>query len=251
MQPMQSQAPAPAQAAQAGQFGPLIEEFTASTLANTIYGLVLLVFAAGGLALFISDKSNNLIFAVIGLIFLIIAAYLLVTSALNSRNKVQVFRDGLVVVRGAQSQAIPWNAITAFYQRIVRTRQSFVITSMSYRFTIELADGKRYVFSQYKNVGRLGEILRQETTARQLPGARAAYQAGQTLTFGKMSLSQVGLSNGRETIPWGEVSGIQVANGAIIISRQGKRLAWASPLVPNVPNFVVFVTLAQEHAGAR
>jgi len=251
MQPMQSQAPAPAQAAQAGQFGPLIEEFAGATLSNTIYGVVLLVLGGLSLAAFVTDTKNNLPFAFIGLIFLIAAAVLLVVSALNSRNKVQAYQEGLVVMRGSQSEAIPWNAVTNFYQRVVRYRYSLIITYTVRRYIVERADGKRFTFSQYKNIARLGEIISQQTATRKLPQAQAAYQAGQTLTFGKMSLSQAGLSNGRETIPWSEVSGVRVVNGAIVISRQGKRLAWASAAVATTPNPQVFITLVQNLAGRR
>ncbi len=251
MQPMQPQAYAPAQAAPTGQFGPLIAEFKGATLSNTIYGVILLLLGGASLAGFVTDTQNNLPLAFIGLIFLIGAAILLVVSALNSRNTVQAYRDGLVFWHGSQSDAIPWNAVTSFYQRIIQTRYYGIPVARSYRYTLLRADGKRFVFRQYKNARQLGDIIRQETTARQLPQAQAAFQAGQTLTFGKLSLSQAGLSNGRETLPWSAVSGVRVVNGAILINRQGKGLAWARQPVSITPNFLVFLTLVQNLAGRR
>lgn len=251
MQPAQPLAAPSAQATQAGQFGPLIEEFAGATLANTLYGLLFLILAAGGVGLFVTDQNNNLVYGLIGLVFLIFAALLVISSALNSRNTVAAYRDGLVVLHGSQVEAIPWDSVRNFYQRVIRYRQAFVITATSRRYLVERADGKRFVFSQYKNVARLGEIILRETTTRKLAQAQGILATGQQLIFGRLTLSQAGLSNGKETLPWSEVSGVNVVNGAITISRQGKRLPWASPRVQNIPNFMVFVTIAQSLASGK
>jgi len=241
----------PVQVTQAGPLGALIEEFKGASLSNTIYGVILLLLGGASLAAYVTDTQNNLPFAFIGIIILVGAAALFVVSALNSRNIVQVYQGGLVATRGAQSETIPWDSVVTYYQRVIRYRYNLIVTYTVRRYIVERADGKRFTFSQYQNVQRLGEIIARETAARQLPRAQAAFQAGQTIAFGKLSLSQAGLSNGKETIPWSEVSGVQVANGAILISRQGKRLAWARQSVQNTPNAQVLLTLVQNLAGRR
>lgn len=53
-----------------------------------------------------------------------------------------------------------------------------------------------------------------------MPRAIAAFQGGQVIPFGPLSVGRQGLGNGRETIPWHELQNVEVKRGY----RQVKRV---------------------------
>ncbi len=75
----------------------------------------------------------------------------------------------------------------------------------------------------FSKIGKLGEAVQRMSANALLPRAIAAYNSGAVLPFGKLSLSQAGISNGQETLPWSDLDRVTFANGALLVMRKGKR----------------------------
>lgn len=91
------------------------------------------------------------------------------------------------------------------------------------------------------------------TTSRRYAagGNLSAGRAGSTITFGPLSVSQQGVSNGKELLPWYQIKGIEIQRGTVMVKKEGKRLNWSSVRVPQIPNFFVFNALVDHVITAK
>ena len=65
----------------------------------------------------------------------------------------------------------------------------------------------------------------------------------------QLGISKQGISNGKETIAWDQVKGINLDRGVINIQKEGKWFNWKSATVGGTPNVFVFLALVDQIAG--
>ena len=94
-------------------------------------------------------------------------------------------------------------------------------------------------------------LIQAEAFKHLMPRAIESYSAGGTLHFGKLSINQAGIDNGKEVVPWAQVKSVQVSNGFIVIKKDGKWLNWANVAVAQTPNFFVFLALVDQNVGVK
>ncbi len=100
-------------------------------------------------------------------------------------------------------------------------------------------------------MAQLGALIQSETFKRLMPQAIESYNGGGTLQYGKLSINQVGISNGKETVAWAQVKGVQISNGFIAVKKEGKWLTWANVSVAQTPNFFIFLALVDRIVGVQ
>ncbi len=77
-----------------------------------------------------------------------------------------------------------------------------------------------------------------------------ALQSGQTLTFAPFSISQQGMSNGREWLPWSQIQEITRKYGRVSVKMVGMSQVWGPVLIPNCRVFTTIAAdLRQQAAG--
>ncbi len=180
------------------------------------------------------------ILIVIPIAMIVFAGY----SLALGNTQIYVFTNGLIQAKGQQRNVIRWDQIEATWQRIVRTRYYFYY-STSYKYTVRRSDGATFTFgSPLKDVANLGKTLQGEVSRLHTPRAIAAYDSGVPVTFGIFTLGTLGISNGRETLPWNMVKRIDVSGGMVFVHKEGQLLRWASSDVSSIPNYPVFINVA-------
>ncbi len=125
------------------------------------------------------------------------------------------------------------------------------------KYVLRRADGSELMidkaFSKFK---QLSKDLEQGLIAYMMPRLLAAYNAGQTVQFGGITLNTQGMSlyGGQITMSWPELLDVKSGNGYLYIrwKKQGKMLA-SSERVPmnNVPNVFVMQALVKQIKGGR
>jgi hypothetical protein len=159
-----------------------------------------------------------------------------------------VFREGFIVRHGEANDVIPWDTVTTVWQAAYRRVVNGVPFSY-FVYTLQRADGRTLKFTwRTAPMQQLGAMLVREVTYRRLPEALRALHSGETLFFGKFSLTLGGLTYYQATAPWNEVGKVEVSNGSVLIHRTGKRLAWANEEVARIPNYAVLMTLLERLA---
>lgn len=207
-----------------------------------------------------ADPRSTLIFAAIVLsLCLALLAWVIIYHLQGRSWSVYVFNQGFVFLKGRQPDIFRLAEIRAIRQRIISSRyySSFglvggLISSRrtSYIYTVERADGHSVMFDdRIKNVAELGNTLSQQISEFMLPHVLADYNAGNTVTFGRLSVNQQEMSFGRVKLPWSSIEEIKVNNGYMRVRQEGKRLSRLTLPVSVIPNFPVFMALTRHILG--
>ncbi|MFN8374229.1 MAG: DUF6585 family protein [Anaerolineae bacterium] len=165
---------------------------------------------------------------------------------------VQVYDEGFARIRGRKIEAVRWTDVRSVLQSVTHYRRYGQTISTRYIYTIETADRRRIKLSnEIKDISLLGDTIQQETSKRMLPQAVAAYQSGQPVSFGSITLSKDGVSQGRKQLSWAEVEGVQIENGYVKFKKQGKWFNWANVPAAKIPNLYVFLSMVDNIVGIK
>jgi hypothetical protein len=213
-------------------------------LSMGVIGLGLII---GGLIASLSDTSL-LCLSAAGLLPMGASVWAVVQFATRRKRRVLIYPEGLVHIRGRKTQVFRWDAIEKTWVSFQKTRRGG--RSVQRIFTIQDAHGTKVQFGgDIIGIVKLGETIQEEVTKRLLPRAMETYNAGGSVQFGHLSLSQQGLSNGRETVPWSQIEEVKIDRGIITVRREGQWLNWANVTVSGTPNVFVFLTMANRIVG--
>jgi len=205
---------------------------------------VAMVFGGGATAA--SGEGDAAIFLIMGLIYGVPGALWFISILRKRGLRVLVFPEGLAYTRRSRTEIIRWDEVAAVWQGITRVQYTFTVRSCK----VQLDDGRKYTFNNaLRNVTELIATIQQEVTPRILARASDAYDAGETIPFGKLGVSKAGISRGKQTLPWDQVKRVTVDKGVITVRKQGSLLKWASVPVAEMPNFFVFASLVGSKAS--
>jgi len=160
------------------------------------------------------------------------------------------FERGLILKYGRKAPVIcRWDDIEAIWHRYNPWTSRPERVSAH---TIQLRDGSKYTLSRLDiDQPALGQVLREQVTPLQLPPITAAYQAGQTLPFGPLRVSQEGIAMGEQVLPWAQVKSVGLEANRLVIYEITQRKPWSKLAAAQVPNLYVLFALAddvREHA---
>ena len=235
------------QAAAAQQLGNFNKSYN-TNFVSSIIGIV--VCAAAGL-LFVSfafgGDDGAAFQLVIAFLLFAVTAYLIYRLAQFGGRKIHLFQRGLIIESGNQIQPFPWNQTAEVWQQIIRRYRYGIYVGSSYKYTLRRTDGYQVKLdNMVKGIAELGEAVSNGVTQELVPRALHSIRNGQTLTFGQFIINQQGIGNGREFIPWPEVQAVNVNRGRLTVQKAGKFFSWGSSMVARIPNFFVFLAVAEE-----
>jgi len=193
------------------------------------------------------DGTRALIICgILGLAFIAYGISQFIQAVRNRNLRVVVLEKGLVRTGVGKPDVVNWDDITSVLQEITVHYRNGIKTNTTHKYTLTLANGNKLVFNDVvKNVEALGNTIQQETTRRLLPKYLQMYNSGSPITFGKLTFDKLGITRGKETIPWNQVADIKAERGMISIKIQGKKLDWMEQ-VAAMPNLFVFLSLVDE-----
>jgi molecular chaperone DnaK len=97
-----------------------------------------------------------------------------------------------------------------------------------------------------RKYAELGQAAARRVAEAQLPAAQAALARGEEVTFGDIAISATGVRTARrDTVPWAEITEVTVQKGIVSIRRAGKFWPLSGQGVSKIPNFVLFMALAE------
>lgn len=190
------------------------------------------------------DSSGLAAGVITGVVFLGAALYAFWTVFSWRGAHAQLFEQGFVLARAGKTMAARWEDIASVTAQVVRIRYYGIPVWTSHKYTVALANGESFrINNGFGKVGNLGDAMQRMSANALLPRAIASYNSGAALPFGKLSVSQAGISNGKETLPWSDLERVTFGNGLLLVMRKGKRLRWAYTPVRSTPNIYVLVGL--------
>lgn len=248
------------QAAAAAQLGdqPRAEYRARATRKRLIGGIIFLILgfvfvASGALALVgqAADSSSTgsfLILALIGVLLLAGGLYYLLYGVIYKNWAVYVYDRGFAHKKGSEAaQPFRWDQIEAVWYYVIRHYRNGIYTGTTHNYRVRRVDGYEIVLNdRFANVATLGDTVSNQVTGAKMPQVIAAYNAGQTITFGPLSLNRQGIQNANgNLLPWPEIKDVSLQNGYVAVSKAGKWLRWSTQPVRNIPNVFLFIALVR------
>jgi len=217
-------------------------------------GMMVGVTIADILLLYVLIVATGYIFYI--LIIIPIVAIIYGISALASSNlRVYQFENGLIRAKGEQVDVIRWDAVAFVIQNVRRRGYYYAVGGViaaafanrngtPHSVTVQRNDGAVFKFnSTIQHVAQLIQTIQTAVLQVHMPRAMAAFNTGGPVTFGPLTLSQQGLSNGRELLPWNEVQSVDIKQGQVLVKRVGKTFSWANINIGQIPNVLVFMSM--------
>ena len=236
------------QLASAYQLGPLKAEYRVrSKRRNKILGILLAIFLGGLFFLggIVSGTTEGLlILFLVGLLFVVLGLYLAFFPVFYQSWHVYLGTDGFIFTRRGRIDAFHWAQIEAMWQSVTRRYTNGVYTGTTHRYTVKRKDGLKIVLTdRFADVEEIGNRISAEITNYLWPHVFAAYNAGNPITFGPLTVSLQGIGDGLEVLPWSQITDIRMNRGYINVKKADKWLNWSTMRVAKVPNVFVFMTL--------
>jgi hypothetical protein len=177
----------------------------------------------------------------VGVTWLILAAWIFLTPYIYPRLHIFVYRDGLIYARG-KAEVLRWNQMERVWKDLDVGRKGPYTRS----YTVRRSDNMLFVFtSELKNVEALGRLIEIEITRRLLPRALASYQAGGPVVFDEIVISPrgIGIKPGRKLLLWDEFERLSIDEKKVALYEKGMDAAWAVLKVASIPNVEVLKEL--------
>ena len=221
------------------QLGALVATFKPRiTNALAIIGIAIGVIIADIIAVAVIYEIGFVIYLTIAIP--ILAIIYAIRGLAHRKLRVYQFEQGLIQTDGRTQNVIRWDQVRFLYQRVVNK----VYGNKQYFYTIESTDGANFKFTNVlKDVALLGQNMQQAVLQEHWLHARGVFDTGKVLTFGPLSLGQLGITLGGEWLSWDKVQDVKLQRGYITIKKVGKTLNWGRIRVHNVPNLLLVLNL--------
>ena len=168
-------------------------------------------------------------------------------SNLLSPIVVAVYPHGFLYARGKHVDFCPWERVQAFwcYQYVVPEAMH------RFRYWVTRDDGVVFAFkgSRLENVRDLARRILANVQERLLAPALEAYAAGQSVTFGPITVRPKGVEYKGRFLHWDQIARMGVdPESDFVIERFNKTYAWCELSTARIPNVLVLLYLLNRHA---
>jgi hypothetical protein len=92
---------------------------------------------------------------------------------------------------------------------------------------------------------QLAALLELYVARAQLPKAITSFDAGQTISFGSLTVNRDGITTRNRSLPWSQIKGARIlAINAVVVEKSGVPPWWVF-VAGRVPNYSLFVALVR------
>jgi hypothetical protein len=169
----------------------------------------------------LSWSQNWLFWGILaGVLTLLVTAW----QVIKARVRVDLFRYGIEVHRLFRTpHSLRWEDITGITSATIQDKLWGYTLRTRLQLMIFITQGKPITFDdQIDNITELTTRIKANLYPRLLPGFRARFQAGQTLSFGPLSIQSNTLIIRNRQIPWEKVTHITVSAGHLVVETHGQ-----------------------------
>jgi hypothetical protein len=199
---------------------------------------------------FVRRRGEIYVHLGVGAAALLIGAWWLRRSWKCLTWRVAVHADGLFSNDECRTTTCRWDDVAEVWEDVTRHVLNNKPLYRTHRFTLRLRDGRMLVLDdRLQGIDALADAIRAEVYPRLLQRAREQWKRGEALAFGPVRLERVGVWQGAELLPWGELSDAAVERG-VLEMRRGER-CWRRLTVARTPNYAVFLTLVRQEIEVR
>lgn len=219
------------------------------------FGLLVTVGFAVAAAVVKAGDSSSDVGALCGLsgvgLLILLATAIGLPKAIRSRKtQFTLYQDGLVKNDGTNEYSLRWADLSALWLQYATGRrgrrflsQAILQTRQGGRVTVDLTD--------VSGSNQLLQTVQEKALEALFPHYLTAYNSGQTLQFGPVEISQMGLKLNNKSFAWSEVGGANIQGGMLAVQKKGG--GWGSGAyaeISSIPNASVLLALIAAQTGA-
>ncbi len=182
----------------------------------------------------------------------LLVLYYLFNPVIYRSWSVSVYSEGFAFAHGSKLDVFRWDQIESIQQSTVhRTYRLFIVIAFTlsfHKYRVRSQDGRQILLKN--RISDMDGLMKTISEAQKniiWPQIVSAYNAGNTLSFGRLGVNQQGLSNGQELVAWEQVKEVQLneKTGIYSIKKEGKMLNWFSAKSFDIPNLAVLQDLVK------
>jgi len=152
--------------------------------------------------------------------------------------------NGFIFSKEGKAEVFSWEQIESLWHRVTQHKSYGMNIGMTHKYTVRRTDGTTVILDdKFENVDKLGDIINVAVIKVKMPQGLAALSRGELINFGPISISQQGITKGKELLPWDQARAVDVSGGYFIVNRHKQMLSWAHIEVYNIPNALLLITL--------
>jgi hypothetical protein len=195
-------------------------------IAQVVMGLICLPIVVGLYFFYLMSRSPNV-------------------NRKQAAKRMHLFDNGLMIEDSTGPvRSYRWETVTVF-QEITRRYVNGVYVGTLYMYTLIGPDGVATKLTGfYEKPQEWGPAIQSELTRVQLPAALAALDAGKDGRFGDLVVNREGITSGNKSIRWAEIEDVKISQGIVFLKKSGKWTSWSRTAVKNIPNFFLFLSIA-------
>lgn len=182
-------------------------------------------------------------------------AVFFIAFAINTKRiSVYLYTRGLILT-SKRSKSGPevyrWDQIGGLREtRVVEKVRQY--RAMTHCYGIRRLDGQQVTLSDHLPwMKKLWPIITQEVNAVLWPRLQSLYQQGKNISFGPLTISQQGISTSKDRLPWDQVKNCTIANGRVVVEKQGQQVRWADIATDEFTNLLLFDRLTKQILVSR
>ncbi|MEV5573593.1 DUF6585 family protein [Spirillospora sp. NPDC052269] len=162
----------------------------------------------------------------------------------NRDGRLDLFERGLILAFEGRLRAFRYDR-TSVQQAITRHKRGSQTVRITYAYTMTDLSGEKMTLREGLAHPELwGPAIQKAVTDAQLPNAVARLRAGERLDFGPLWLTASEVGSRSKSVAWPKVDEVQIRNGIVSLRVTGKWLSLSTTSVSSIPNFFVFLALA-------
>ncbi len=146
-----------------------------------------------------------------------------------------------------------WENVVSMTSAITRHYTNGIYTGTTHVYTLYNRQNQRLVLSD--TIGKVEDLAKHiDENIFPLLYAHVAdqYNAGQSIVFGPVAISKMGIVIGKKTYPWTDVKEVSIHQGVLKVSKKdGGWFSGASAAASTIPNLRVLLTIIQQVVGLK
>lgn len=180
------------------------------------------------------------------------AGVMFISRAVHTRgDKIYLYTQGLILASKSGAEVYRWNQIGGLRDKVVEQKVRKYRVPVHY-YSIRRFDGQQAALSN--NIPKMAElwsIITREVNAILWPRAQSLYQQGKNISFGPLTISQKGISTSKDQLLWDQVRSCTVANGRVVVEKQGQQFPWADIAADEFTNLPLLDRLTKQILASR
>jgi hypothetical protein len=180
------------------------------------------------------------------------AAGACVVAAVRGRHggaiSVMTYEHGLVYNRGGGPTIVRWASVTAVAEQrytVVNTFGQPIGRGHALHLTCGDGDAHDLEVGGIDDSTALAGYIHEGTLEYLVPRAEAELAKNRAVAFGPLDVTPAGLICGRDVLPWGEMSSVEVLDGHLVVGRKRDPKPWYEGPTWAIPNLPLLLNLIE------